>query len=85
MSGVVEDENGAPVADCLITPHSLSFDGRELGVRSNNSGEFNWPGITPGNYTFEATCIDAEGNAVATGESETYSIGENSRVRITVN
>jgi hypothetical protein len=83
VTGTVQNENTAPVAGCIITPHSSSFDGRELGIVSGRDGFFIWPGITPGTYTFEAQCF-VDGSRVAAGESGSYDVRTDSNVSVTV-
>ena len=72
--GVVTDGTGVGVAGCSITPHSTSFDEQEIAVSTDSDGSFTSAGLTPGSYTFEATCVD--GDETLSGLSTRVTVGE---------
>ncbi len=62
---IIDVETGAPIAKSGVIFSPLAKDGRVrpgLGVQTNDRGEFNWSGFTPGRYRVTATAEISGGN-----------------------
>jgi hypothetical protein len=72
LSGVVRDASGAAVPDVRVT---VSLGERVEAVRSNAAGVYNFPGLTPGNWTVTVqhpgfAQLEVKGLAVEGGATE---------------